>query len=55
MRSTLAVDDATWARRCWALSVALIALPYYLHTNPAIVAASWRVLDAVLADEGRDA
>ncbi len=56
LRSTLAVDDATWARgRGWALSVALIALPYYLHTNPAIVAASWRVLDAVLADGDRGA
>ncbi len=48
-------------RRCnlggrgWALSVALIALPYYLHTNPAIVAASWRVLDEVLADGDRNA
>ncbi len=31
-RSALAVDDATWARgRGWALSVALIALPYYRH------------------------
>src|SRR5574341_60702 len=29
-RSTLKVDDATWARgRGWALSVGLIALPYY--------------------------
>ncbi len=34
LRSTLAVDDATWAACGWALSVALIALPYYLHTNP---------------------
>ncbi|MEN8182496.1 MAG: aminoglycoside phosphotransferase family protein, partial [Myxococcota bacterium] len=30
-RAALSVDDATWARgRGWALSVALIALPYYL-------------------------
>ena len=34
-RAALAVDDATWARgRGWALSVALIALPYYQTTNP---------------------
>ena len=34
-RAALSIDDATWARgRGWALSVALIALPYYLDTNP---------------------
>ena len=45
------VDHATWARgRGWALSVALIALPYYLETNPVITADSWHVLDEVLAD-----
>lgn len=50
-REALGVDDATWARgRGWALSVALIALPYYLHTNPAIVASSWFVVEQVLAD-----
>jgi aminoglycoside phosphotransferase (APT) family kinase protein len=50
-RRALAVNDASWARgRGWALSVALIALPYYLDTNPVIVAASWRAIDAVLAD-----
>jgi aminoglycoside phosphotransferase (APT) family kinase protein len=50
-RAALGVDDATWARgRGWALSVALIALPYYLHTNPAITASSWSVVDRVLAD-----
>jgi aminoglycoside phosphotransferase (APT) family kinase protein len=33
-RTALAVDDATWARgRGWALSWALIALPYYKDTN----------------------
>jgi aminoglycoside phosphotransferase (APT) family kinase protein len=50
-RETLGVDDATWARgRGWALSVALIALPYYRHTNPGITASSWFVLEQVLAD-----
>ncbi len=49
-RAALGVDDAAWARgRGWALSVALIALPYYLHTNPGIVAQSWHTLRAVLA------
>ena len=33
-RTTLAMDDLTWARgKGWALSIGLIALPYYLHTN----------------------
>lgn len=50
-RSTLAVDDATWARgRGWALSVALIALPYYWTTNPVRVAYSWHRVGEVLAD-----
>jgi aminoglycoside phosphotransferase (APT) family kinase protein len=36
-RSALPVDDATWTRgRGWALSWALIVLPYYRHTNPAL-------------------
>ncbi len=53
-RAALAVDDAAWARgRGWALTNALIALPYYLHTNPVIVAASWRVVEEVLADHRR--
>ena len=43
-------DDATWARgRGWALSMALIALPYYLHTNPAIVGVSRHTIAEVLA------
>jgi aminoglycoside phosphotransferase (APT) family kinase protein len=50
-RVALSVDDATWARgRGWALSVALIALPYYWTTNPVRVAYSWRRLGEVLAD-----
>jgi aminoglycoside phosphotransferase (APT) family kinase protein len=50
-RAELSVDDATWARgRGWALSVALVALPYYQNTNSVIAAGSRRVIDAVLAD-----
>ena len=49
--AALRVDDATWARgRGWALSVALIALPYYLNTNPVMVRYARRVIDAVFAD-----
>ncbi len=50
-RSALPADDATWARaRGWALSVALIALPYYLHTNPVLVGLSRRAIAEVLSD-----
>lgn len=44
-------DDATWARgRGWALSVAVRALPYYLNSNPPLVAISRRAISAVLMD-----
>jgi aminoglycoside phosphotransferase (APT) family kinase protein len=50
-RELLEIDDATWARgRGWALSQAVIALPYYLHTYPAIVREAWRWLAEALAD-----
>ena len=55
-RAALAVDDATWARgRGTALSVALVALPYYKDTNPAIVASSMHAVAEVLADHERAA
>jgi aminoglycoside phosphotransferase (APT) family kinase protein len=50
-RSALKVDDATWARgRGWALSVALIALPYYLHNSAVIVRNARHAINEVLAD-----
>lgn len=50
-RSGLTVDDATWARaRGWALSVAVVALPYYLDTNPVLVAISRHAIEQVMAD-----
>lgn len=50
-RELLELDDATWSRgRGWALSQAVIALPYYLHTYPAIVREAWRWLAEALAD-----
>ena len=51
-RSAIEVDDATWARgRGWALSFALIALPYYMHTNPVFVRDARHVIREVLADQ----
>jgi aminoglycoside phosphotransferase (APT) family kinase protein len=50
-RERLEIDDATWARgRGWAISQALIALPYYLDTYPVIVQEAWRWLAEALAD-----
>src|SRR2546421_435582 len=49
--AALAVDDATWARgRGWALSWALIALPYYKDTNPQSAGMARRTIAEVLAD-----
>jgi len=48
-RAELSVDDATWARgRAWALSIALLQLPYYWDTNPGLVANARYVLDQVV-------
>jgi aminoglycoside phosphotransferase (APT) family kinase protein len=50
-RELLEIDDATWARgRGWALSQAIIALPYYLYSYPVIVQEAWRWLGEALAD-----
>ncbi|WP_211765847.1 aminoglycoside phosphotransferase family protein [Kutzneria sp. CA-103260] len=49
-RTALDVDDDTWERgRAWAMSIALIQLPYYRDTNPGLVALSRHVLAEVLA------
>lgn len=50
-RQALAVDDDTWARgRGWALSIALIQLPYYKETNPTLAAISRNSIDQILAE-----
>ena len=55
-REALADDDDTWARgRGWALSIALIALPYYQQRNPAVAAAARHTIAQVLADLERSA
>lgn len=50
-RAALQVDDATWTRgRGWALSVGLIALPYYQSTNPVLAGIAKRAIHEALAD-----
>jgi aminoglycoside phosphotransferase (APT) family kinase protein len=49
-KAALNPDEATWARGLgWALSMSVIALPYYLKTNPVIVENSRRTIAAVLS------
>ncbi len=51
-RAALGVDDATWERgRGWALSIALIQLPYYRDTNPVLAAGARHTIAEVLADQ----
>jgi aminoglycoside phosphotransferase (APT) family kinase protein len=50
-RSALPVDDATWVRgRGWALSWALIVLPYYRDTNPGLCRIAEYTIGEVLRD-----
>jgi len=52
-REQLACDEAGWARgKGWALSIALIAWPYYRDTNPGIVDLARGTIERVLADAG---
>ncbi|WP_172622874.1 aminoglycoside phosphotransferase family protein [Aquicella siphonis] len=45
------VDDDTWERgRGWALSIALIMLPYYIHSNPVLTALARRMIKNVSCD-----
>ena len=55
-RRGLGVDEATWGRgRGWALSVALLQLPYYRQRNPDLAANARHVIKEVLADHRRTA
>jgi aminoglycoside phosphotransferase (APT) family kinase protein len=50
-REAVGADDDTWARgRGWALSIALIALPYYQVRNPAVARGARHTIEQVLAD-----
>lgn len=54
-REQLGVDDAAWRRgRGLALSVAVVALPFYLGRNDALVENSTRVIEQVLMEHAQD-
>ena len=43
------IDEHTWKRgQGWALSIALIILPYYKNTNPVLTAVAKRIIDQLL-------
>ncbi len=51
LRVELGVDDALWERgRGWALSIALVALPYYHRTNTVLADSARHVIGEVLAE-----
>ncbi|MGI8416181.1 MAG: aminoglycoside phosphotransferase family protein [Nakamurella sp.] len=48
-RRALGVDDATWERgRGWAIVQAIVALPYYVHTNPVMADTARHTIASVL-------
>jgi len=50
-RAALGIDDAAWARgRGWALSIGLVALPYYVETNPVFAETARVLIRETLAD-----
>ena len=45
------IDDDTWERgRGWALSIALIMLPYYKNSNPVLAKLARRMIEQVLSE-----
>jgi len=52
-REAAEVDESSWLRaRAWALSIAMVALPYYWRTMPDRCTSKLAVANAVLADAG---
>lgn len=50
-RVATGVDEETWIRgRGWALSVALVTVPYYRGSNPTLVAAAEHTLGQILTE-----
>jgi aminoglycoside phosphotransferase (APT) family kinase protein len=54
-RAAMSVDDATWGRaRAWALSIGLVALPYYVERNPALAGIARYAIEEVVAEYLRE-
>ena len=55
-RSLCGADEGTWRRgRAWALSIGIVAYPYYRHSRPDHTAISKRQVEQVLADVAANA
>lgn len=53
-RDALDADEPMWRRgRAWALSIGLVAYPYYVDTNPALARVSKYQIEQVVADISR--
>lgn len=47
------IHEHTWQRgKAWALSIALIILPYYKKTNPVLTSVAWRMIKQLLESKG---
>jgi aminoglycoside phosphotransferase (APT) family kinase protein len=54
-RRSLGAGDAVWQRGIgWAMVQAIVALPYYVDTNPGMADTARFTLDAILADRSQD-
>ena len=50
-KDSLGIDEDTWNRgKGWALSIAVIIIPYYLHTNPVLVSVAKRMIEEITRD-----
>jgi aminoglycoside phosphotransferase (APT) family kinase protein len=50
-RELVGADDDAWARgRGWAVSQAVIAIPYYRDTNPILAGIGRRTIAEIVAD-----
>lgn len=54
-RKELQIDDDTWIRgKGWALAIALIIIPYYLHTNPVLISVAKKIIGELIGDKNHD-
>ncbi|MDA1056868.1 MAG: phosphotransferase, partial [Proteobacteria bacterium] len=50
-KEVLGIDENTWARgKGWALSIALIIMPYYKDTNPVLMSVARRIIEEITHD-----
>ena len=50
-KEAIGIDENTWERgKGWALSIALIIMPYYKDTNPVLMSVAKRTLSEILAN-----